>query len=217
MQFYEQLLARLAALPGVQYASAGWPLPMSNSNASISFSIEGRQIAKGDRPSESVGVVMPGYFEAMRIPLLSGRSFGEQDGPRGTPVMTINQAFARKYFPQENPLGKHIEVGLGDGVINHPMRAIVGVVGDIKRKGLTADAEPQFYLPYAQAVITNPFLTIRTIGDPTIMQGALRAAIHEVDKSIPVYQVSTLEEYVSTWEGVRHEIEEWSGFFFLAQ
>ena len=160
---------------------------------------------------------MPGYFEAMRIPLLSGRSFGEQDGPRGTPVMTINQAFARKYFPQENPLGKHIEVGLGDGVINHPMRAIVGVVGDIKRKGLTADAEPQFYLPYAQAVITNPFLTIRTIGDPTIMQGALRAAIHEVDKSIPVYQVSTLEEYVSTWEGVRHEIEEWSGFFFLAQ
>jgi predicted permease len=217
VQFYEQLLARLAALPGVQYASAGWPLPMSNSNASISFSIEGRQIAKGDRPSESVGVVMPGYFETMRIPLLSGRSFGEQDGPRGTPVMTINQAFARKYFPQENPLGKHIEVGLGDGVINHPMRAIVGVVGDIKRKGLTADAEPQFYLPYAQAVITNPFLTIRTIGDPTIMQGALRAAIHEVDKSIPVYQVSTLEEYVSTWEGVRHEIEEWSGFFFLAQ
>jgi putative ABC transport system permease protein len=73
----------------------------------------------------------------------------------------------------------------------------VGVVGDIKRKGLTADVGPQYFLPYAQAVITNPFLTIRTSGDPATVENALRAAVHEMDKSVPVYQVSPLENYVS--------------------
>jgi putative ABC transport system permease protein len=197
-QFYDQLLARLAALPGVESASAGWPLPMSDSNAAVGFSIQGRNIAKGDQPSESIGVVMPGYFKAMRIPLLSGRSFGERDATHGAPVMMINQAFARKYFPQENPVGKHIQAGLGDGVIDRPVREVVGVVGDIKRKGLTAGSEPQYYLPYSQAVITNPFLTIRTSGDPALIQPALRAAVHEMDKSVPIYQVSALEDYVAT-------------------
>ena len=196
-QFYEQLQARLSALPGVQSASAGWPLPMNDGNANISFSIQGRQIAKGDHPSESTAVIMPGYFETMRIPLLAGRAFGEQDGTKGAPTIIVNQTFARKYFPGENPIGQHIQVDLGDDVFEHPMREIVGMVGDVKHKGLTADAEPQYYLPYAQAVITNPYIAIRTTGDPAAMQGALRAAVRDMDKSVPVYQVSTLENYVS--------------------
>jgi len=188
-QFHEQLLARLSALPGVQSASAGWPLPRTDNNASVLFSIEGRPIARGDQPSESIGVVMPGYFETMRIPLLSGRMFGERDGTKGAPVMMVNQAFARKYFPGENPVGKHIQANLGDDVFDHPMREVVGVVGDIKRKGLTADTEPQYYLPYAQAVITNPYVTIRTKADPATLQGPLRAAVREMDKRVPGYQV----------------------------
>ncbi|NYF81286.1 ABC transporter permease [Granulicella arctica] len=197
LQFYNQLVARLSTLPGVQSVSAGWPLPMSDSNASVSFSIAGKPIAKADHPSESIGIVLPGYFATMRIPLLSGRTFGEQDGTKTVPVMMINQAFARKYFPGENPIGKHIQADLGDDVIEHPMREVVGVVGDIKRKGLTADVEPQYFLPYTQAVITNPFLTIRTSGDPAAIENALRAAVHEMDKGVPVYQVSTLETYIS--------------------
>jgi putative ABC transport system permease protein len=195
--FYDQLLARISVLPGVQSVSAGWPMPMSDSNASITFGIEGRPVAKGDEPNESIGVVMPGYFETMRIPLLSGRVFGEQDGLKGAPVIIVNQAFARKYFAQENPVGKHIRVEMGDDVFEHPMREVVGVVGDIKRKGLTADADPQYYVPFAQGLITNPFLVIRTSGDPAAMQGAVREAVHEMDKSVPVYQVSPLEDYVS--------------------
>ena len=197
LQFYEQVLARLSAVPGVQSASAGWPLPMSDTNASVSFSIVGRQTAKGDRPDESLALAMPGYFETMRIPLLSGRRFGEQDGTHGAPVMIVNQAFARKYFGRDNPLGQHIQVALGDGVIDHPVREIVGVVGDTKRRGLTAAAEPQYYLPYAQALITNPYLTIRMNGDPAIVQGALRSIIQQIDKSVPVYQVSPLEDYLT--------------------
>jgi len=91
----------------------------------------------------------------------------------------------------------HSLPGIGDGVVDHPMREVIGVVGDIKRRGLTAAIEPQFYLPYSQAIVTNPFLTIRASGDTTALQGALREVVHELDKSVPVYQVATLDDYVA--------------------
>jgi putative ABC transport system permease protein len=197
VQFYAELLKRVSALPGVQAASAGWPLPMAGIDAGVSFSIAGRPVAKADHPSEAIGVVMPGFFETMRIPLLSGRTFQEQDSSRGAPVMVINRAFADKYFPDQNPIGKHIQADLGDDVVERPMREVVGVVGNVKRKGLTADVDPQYYVPYAQAVITNPFLTIRTSGDPAGLEKALQTALHGMDKGVPLYQVSTLEDYLS--------------------
>jgi putative ABC transport system permease protein len=195
--FYQELLRRIAAIPGVQSASAAWPLPMSGNGATISFNIPGQPVAVGDEPSESAGVAMPGYFQTMGIPLIAGRALGDRDGLAGPPTIVINQAFARKYFPGENPIGKHIQVRVGDNVFEHPIREIVGVVGDIKRRGLTADADPQYYLPYAQAVVTNPYLVIRTSGDPISIQRNIASAVHELDKSVPVYQVSTLEDYLS--------------------
>jgi predicted permease len=196
-QFYQQLIARVSSMPGVQSVSAGWPLPMSQNSAMISFNVQGKPIAKGDEPSEALVLAMPGYFETMRIPLLAGRIFGEQDGVKGAPTIIINQAFAKKYFPRENPIGQHIQVRLGDDVFEQSIREVVGVVGDIKLKGLTAKAEPQYFLPYAQAVITNPYLVVRTTGDPAGIQGAIRAVVHDIDKGVPVYQTATLEDYVS--------------------
>jgi predicted permease len=195
--FYQRLLPRIWALPGVVSASAGWPLPMSNSSAAISFNVVGRPVAKGDEPSESMGVALPYYFQTMKVPLIAGRFLDERDGLSGPPTIVINQAFAAKYFPNENPVGRHMQVRLGDDVFNQPVREIVGVVGNIKRMGLTAEADPQYYLPYAQAVVTNPFLVVRTRLDPESMQHAITAAVHEFDKSMPVYQVSTLERYIS--------------------
>jgi predicted permease len=197
LQFFQRALARISALPGVQLASAGWPLPMSGIHAGISFNIQGRPIAKGDEPSEGLALAMPGYFETMRIPLVAGRTFGEQDGVKGAPTIIINQAFAKKYFRGENPLGRRIQVRLGDDVFESSIREIVGVVGDSKLMNLTAAAEPQYYLPYAQAVVTNPFLVVRNSGDPAMLEDSLRAAIHEIDPGVPVYQVSTLENYLS--------------------
>jgi predicted permease len=196
-QYYERLLPRIAALPGVRSASAGWPLPMSNSTASISFNIAGRPIAKGDEPSEAMSLAMPGYFETMRIPLISGRAFSDRDGLTGPPTIIINRAFAAKYFPQQNPLGQRMQVRLGDEVFNSPIREIVGVVGDIKHKVLTAEPQPQYYLPYAQAVVTNPYLVVRTSLEPMSMQHAIGAVIREFDQSEPVYDVSTVQHYVS--------------------
>ncbi|MBV9744353.1 MAG: ABC transporter permease, partial [Acidobacteriia bacterium] len=197
-RFYQRLLTRIAALPGVQSASAGWPMPMSNNDATISFNIEGRPVAKGDEPSEAMGLAMPGYFATMRIPVIAGRTFGEQDGLTGRPTIIINESFARKYFPGQNPIGQHIQPGLGDGVFDHPMREVVGVIGDIKRKGLTAAPEPQYYLPYAQAVVTNPYLVVRTSLPPAVMQHEMAVAIHEFDKGVPFYQVATMEQYLSS-------------------
>ncbi len=195
--FFQQMLDRIRALPGVESASAGWPLPMSHSNATVGIDIRGRPVAKGDEPNESLGLAMPGYFETMHIPLMAGRNLGPQDGLSGPPTMVINQAFAKKYFPGVNPIGQHIQVGIGDDVFEHPMREVVGVIGDIKHKGLTDDADPQMYLPYAQAVITNPYLVVRTNADPAAMQSAIDATIHGLDKGVPVYQVSTMEDYLS--------------------
>jgi predicted permease len=197
VQFFDDLVARVAAMPGVESASAGWPLPMSSNGANISFNIQGRPVAKGDEPSEAAGVVLPGYFATMRIPVLAGRVFGAQDSVKGTPTIILNEAFVRKYFPHDNPLGQHIQVGLGDDVLEHPVREVVGVVGDIKRKGLTADPEPQYYLPFAQALITNPYLVVRSHADQATLQNEIREAVRTMDKGVPVYQVSTMEDYVS--------------------
>ncbi|HEY2860290.1 MAG TPA: ABC transporter permease [Terracidiphilus sp.] len=194
--FYQQLMERIAALPGVQSASAGWPLPMSSSSATVTFNIQGQAVARGDEPSESLGLAMPGYFETMRIPLMAGRTFGAHDGLSGQPTIVVNEAFAKKYFAHVNPIGQHIQVRAGDDLFEHPVREVVGVVGDIKHKGLTADFDPQYYLPYAQALITNPDLVVRTNEDPAAMQAAIGAAVHELDRSVPVYRASTLEEYL---------------------
>jgi predicted permease len=195
--FYQQMLGRISALPGVQAASAGWPLPMSSNGATVSFNIQSRPVAKGDEPSESLGLTMPGYFAAMKIPLIAGRDFGEQDGLSGQPTIIVNQAFVTKYFRDENPLGQHIQVQVGDGFFNHSVREVVGVVGNTKHTGLTADFDPQYYLPYAQGMITNLYLVVRTNGNPADMQAAIGAAVHDLDRNVPVFQPSTLEEYVS--------------------
>jgi predicted permease len=200
-QLYERLLPKLAAIPGVQSASAGWPLPLSDNHATISFAIDGRPVAPGDRPSESISVVLPGYFETLRIPLFSGRTFTERDGLNGSPVAIINQAFARKYFPGQAAIGKRFQPGLGDdSKFDHSFREIVGVVGDVKGQGLTTGTEPQYYLPLAQALITNTYLTIRTSGDPAAIEPAVRLAMSEISKDMPLYQVQSLAGYVSQSE-----------------
>jgi putative ABC transport system permease protein len=195
--FVEELVSRLNTLPGVKQASAGWPMPMSGSYASISFTVEGHPVAKGDHPSEGVGVALPGYFETLRIPLISGRTFTNMDRTGSAQVVVINQAFARKYFPGVDPIGRHVTADLGDGVVSHPMREIVGVVGDVKQFGLTTEASPQYYLPWTQAVITEPYLVLRAAADPATLERAVKSTIAGMDTSIPTYRINPLEQYVS--------------------
>jgi predicted permease len=197
IDFYHRLFARLAALPGVESVSAGFPLPLSGNNIDISIAIEGRPVAKGDQPSEQIAVITPDFFRTLKIPILRGRAFTAADDTQGKPVIIINDKFARKYFPGENPIGKRIQPGLGDGAVKSSMREVVGVVGNVKRAGLTADVEPQYYLPWEQAVITSPALVIRSAQDPASLIASVRAQISGMDRQVPLYRAATMEESVS--------------------
>ena len=194
--FYNRLLPQLAALPGVKSVAAGRPLAIADGHIGVSFSIEGRPVPPGDAPSESLSIVTPEYFEALRIPVLSGRAFTPRDDYQHPPVIIINQRFAQKYLPGESPVGKRIKSDLGDGIFKSPMREVVGVVGNVKRQTLTAEAEAAYYLPFAQAVISSPTLAIRTSGDPWQLANALRGQVAGLDASIPLFRVGTLDEAV---------------------
>jgi predicted permease len=194
IDFYHRLFGRLAALPGVESVSAGFPLPLSGSHIDIDIAIEGRPVAKGDQPSEQLAVITPDFFRTMKIPILRGRAFTAADDTTGKPVIIINDKFARKYFPGENPIGKRIQPGLGDGAVKSSMREVVGVVGDVKAFGLTAEVVPLYYLPWEQAVITSPALAIRSAQDPTALIASVRAAVSDMDRQIPLYRAATMEK-----------------------
>jgi len=196
-QFQEDLLSRLATLPGVESVSSGFPIPLSRHNIGIGFSIDGRPIAKGDEPAAATTIVTPGFFRTMRIPLLAGRDFLPGDDSKAHAVAIVDEAFAKKYFPGENPIGKHFTPGLGDGITDSPSREIIGVVGSVKRKGLTSETEEIFYLPLKQAIILSPAIVIRTSGDPMTALGPLRAELGQLDNNIPLYRINTLEDFVS--------------------
>ena len=141
--------------------------------------------------------MLPGYFETMRIPLVAGRTFNKLDQTTSPPVIVIDQAFAKKYFAGVNPIGRHVTVDLGDDVVNHPVREVVGVVGDIHQLGLTVEPVPHYYLPWTQAVITTPYLLMRTSGDPALLERAVKETVAQLDSSIPTYRMHPLDFYVS--------------------
>jgi predicted permease len=196
-QSYDQLLPQLAALPGVKSAAAGWPLPFSGSNIGVSFDIEGRPSATGEKPGGGVRIVTPNFFNTLRIPILSGRDFAATDTATATPVVIVDQSFANKFFPSENPIGKHIKPGISDGVHPEVMREIVAVVGDIKQNSLIKNARPTYYLPLAQCGVTAPTLVLRTSGDPTALTTPLRTLIGSINRDVPLYHVHTLDDLVS--------------------
>ena len=197
-QFQEELLSKLAALPGVESVSSGFPIPLSQHNIGVGFTVEGHPVAKGDEPDAPVTIVTPGFFHTMKIPLLAGRDFQSSDDSKAPAVVMIDESFARKYFPGENPIGKHMTPDLGDGITNAPTREVIGVVGDVKRKGLTADTVAQFYLPQKQAIIVSPAIVIRTAGDPLNMIGPLRTVVSQMDRNVPLYRISTIDDYIAT-------------------
>ncbi len=195
--FYDELLPRLSTLPGVESVAAGGPIPLSHNRNGLSFTIEGRPVAPGDEPVEPFSIVTPGFFRTLRIPVIAGREFLSTDDSKAPAVVIINQAFARKYFPGENPVGKHIKPGMSDDITKEQMHEIVGVAGDVKRSGITAEMPAQFYLPFKQAIVTSPPLIIRTAGDPLSIVGEVRDQLAQLGSNIPLYRVRTMEDYVS--------------------
>jgi predicted permease len=217
IRFFYELAPRLAALPGVQSVAASAPLPLSNSEINIGFEIEGRHFEPGGEPSEHMAVAIPGFFRTMGIPLLAGRDFTAADNEKGAGVVIVNEALAKKYFPGEKALGKHIKPGVSDGTFPAAMREIVGIVGSVKRKGLTAEMDPQYYLPWEQALITWPTIAIRSANDPTNLIPSIRSIVAGLDRDIPVFRFATLDHVVSQAAAdVRFQTLLFGSFAFMA-
>jgi len=197
-QFFREVLPKLNAIPGVESASAVMPLPLSDNNIGTSFQIEGRPVPRSEEPGTQFRCVGADYFKTMRIPLLAGRTFNAADTRTSRPVVIINETLAKKFFPNENPIGKRIKPGVSDSG-DSVMREIVGVVGDVKHRTLWRAPDPESYVPYDQTALGGMTLVVRAAGDadPRSLLSAIREQVKAQDAGLPLYAVRTLEEYVS--------------------
>ncbi len=194
-QFYADVIQRLEGLPGAQSATAAFPMPFSGGNMSISFDIEGRPTAPGDQPTARDSLVYPGYFKTLQIPLRRGRVFNDQDNRADAPsVAIINESMAAEFFPGQNPVGKRIATGFDQDDTRKVIhwREIVGVVGNVKRSTVTEEIHPEYYVPFAQAPITMPYLALRVSGDPAAYEQSVTRAVAGIDNEVPVYRFRTV-------------------------
>ena len=192
--FCDRLLERLRAVPGVQVAATGTPLPLQGHEMRARFDIEERPAAASDRPRSDMAIVTPDYFAAMGIPLLKGRSFTERDDLGRPPVLIVNQAFAGKYFPGEDAVGKRIQSGAGASPGRPPvMREIVGVVGDANQSSLGTDSDTIYYFPYKQLPWRIGTIVLRTAVPPSEVVSAAGAALTGLDRQVAMSQIRTGE------------------------
>jgi putative ABC transport system permease protein len=194
--FYAQLLERLRAMPGVKSASGVEPLPLSDDIIRTSFQIEGHPVPRSEEARTQFRTIGLNYFQTMRIPLLSGRDFTARDDRHAAPVVIINQTLARKFFPNEDPIGKHIKPGVSAAGPSL-MREIVGVAGDVKHRNLWQQADPESYVPYDQVPLGTLYVTVRTEGDPLALLPAVREQVKVLDTELPVYGARPMEKYLA--------------------
>ncbi|HVF89336.1 MAG TPA: ABC transporter permease [Blastocatellia bacterium] len=191
--FYQQLLERVGAMPGVESASAISTLFLSKTPNSTNFTIEGRApFAPSEQVEVPVDIVTPGFFKAIGVPLVGGREFTPQDAA-GTPdVVIINETMAKRFWQGEDPVGKRFMYGTpGNG--DPQWMTIVGVVGDVRRTGFDAEVRPETFLPHGQAPARGMMLMVRSTSDPTNLTGAVREAVRSIDGDLPVFTVKPMD------------------------
>ena len=192
--FYQQVIERVRALPGVQGVGAVSDLPMVEGGF-FAFIIEGRASANAqDDPSAVWRAINPDYFRTMGIGLRRGREFTEHDQPGAAEVIVINETMAARFWPGEDPIGKRVQIYDSEPM---PWREIVGVVNDTKEAGLDAPTRPEIYVPFSQRPRAAMTLIAHTTAGPEQLADAMRAAVRAVDPVQPVYRVSTMEQFFS--------------------
>jgi putative ABC transport system permease protein len=186
---------RVATLPGVRYAGITSILPLSGNNSDSSFAIEGRvdqEMASHVSPDEEQRSVGPNYFRVLEVPLLQGRIFAEADTMDAPPVVIVNQALAKKYWTNGDALGKRIT--FDDPRKDPKWTTIVGIVGDVRHRGLDEPPVPEFYRPHAQVPYRGMILAVRSGQDPRGLTSAIRRELAGVDPDLPIAHVRTLEQ-----------------------
>jgi putative ABC transport system permease protein len=191
-QFLEQLQQRVAALPGVEAVGLVTELPLAQQSADLPFKVEGRaEPASVQTGSADLRNVNHDYFRAMRIPLLKGRQFTESEVHENAKVVVISDVLARRFFPGEDPLGQRLRVE----VLSKEPYEIIGIVGDVRHRGLDIEKRQTIYLPMLRLGYSN--LVIRTSTDPAGLAAAVRKEVAAIDPYQPVANVKTMEQWVT--------------------
>ena len=205
----QEIMERLKSQPGVQSVAAASKLPHDTGSAHTQpIVLENRPpVAPGEFPTADFQGISPDYFHSLGIPLLHGRAFAESDAYEAPRVAVINEAMARRYFPNENPIGKRLAMGnpnqpgkpLGPNpnAPSSPWTEIVGVVADIKSLGLNAETAPTIYVSYWQWPMQSPTLLVRTTTEPSTLAAAIRGAMKAVNKNLPEPKIQTMDQIVA--------------------
>lgn len=197
--FYEQMLQHVQSLPGVQAAGVITQLPLTTQGLYFSFSLEGQPpMASANLPQAAFRVISQDYFRALGVPLLRGRSFTPQDTEDAQAVAVINRTMAERFWPGQEAIGRRFKIGPSDSP--NPWLVVVGVVGDVRQTSLDQALKPEVYVSHQQdrrffAIPRD--LVVRTEGDPLSMAAAVRGAIWELDKDLPLFRVQTMDHIVS--------------------
>jgi putative ABC transport system permease protein len=192
VRFYEDVIDRLRRAPGVTNASAVSTLPMSTVGQAMAlpFNVEGQPPPRGEDPLADVRVVAPRYFETMKIALLAGRFLDERDAQGAPRASVINETMARRYFPDRSPLGQIVQNP-------HGKSEVVGVVADVRNRGLDNEPTKQVYLPLSQSPTAGMAVVARTERDPLLFGNTIQSVIWSVDPEQPIYQLSTMEQILA--------------------
>lgn len=197
-RYFDDILAAVKATPGVREAALTSQLPLSSDYDAYGVHSERHpRPTPQDDPSAHRYAVSPGYVEAMRIPVVSGRSLTENDNGQSPPVVLVSESFARKFFPGESAVGQRVRTGAHD---RGPWRTIVGVAGNVHQVSLAGDVNDAVYLPESQWQNADNAmsLVVRTAGDPTSLTAAVRKAIWSVDKNQPIVRIAPMSEVVAS-------------------
>jgi len=190
--FYTELIDRLASLPAVSAGAMSQPALLSGSTSSTAIFRPGRTYQPREVDEIYRVIVSPSFFSTMQMPVVRGRGFAAEDGENAPKVVVINETAARKYFPNEDPIGSRF----GTSVETSNQLEIVGVVHDAKYNSLRDAVPPTMYVDYRQAKFTNAAFEVRTAGDPLSVVGSIREAVRALDPNMPVTNVSTQVEQI---------------------
>lgn len=189
LAFFDDVLRRVGAVPGVRFAAISAAQPLSTVRITPVLPQGQPDRPLGQRPFVDIEAISPGWFDTMRVPLRAGRAFNAGDQTQSAPVVIVNESFARQYWPGANPLDEHVAVG------RRPVPAqVVGVAADVKNQGLAEETRPQLYLPFPQLPWSSMNLILRTEGPPQTVIGAVRAQIGAIDPDQPLTEVQTVDD-----------------------
>ncbi len=191
--FFDDVLRRVSALPGVRNAAISAALPLSWKRITPMLPEGQPEVPLGQRPFLDIEAISPRWFDTMRVPLRNGRGFTAADNAQAPKVLVVNETFARRFWPNQNPVGKHVVVGRGPGASE-----VVGVAADVRNKGLAEEAQAQVYIPFAQLPWGNMNLLVRTDVTPHSLASAVQKQISAVDVDQPVTSIQTVDELMDS-------------------